>query len=350
LKADSPQASDLFGFGVAIEKDTLAVSSTRSSPNLLSGRAGVVDVFVRNAGVWSRQARVSAPDGSGSDLFGCGVALQGERLVVGAPYESTGARQSGAIYVFERSGGAWGAPSKLKASQPIQEGVLGASVALDGDTVIGGAHQFSGVAPGPSGPGSSYVFVHRAPGWVEQQKLVSSMPVDGGTFGWRVAVVGDTAVVSEPHAEIIHRTTDSGAVYVFDRVGEQWTVSARLEATKPRAADYYGSDIAFSSAALVVGATGDASGSRGPNADAARDDAPQSGAVYVYSRQGNDWSRRAYMKASNAEQDDSFGFRVALHGDTFAVGATGESGGSMGVNGDESTNSLRGSGATYVFR
>ena len=49
---------------------------------------------------------------------------------------------------------------------------------------------------------------------------------------------------------------------------------------------------------------------------------PDSGAVYVFVRSGDTWSEQAYVKASNAEQSDGFGFAVALSSDGSTLVAT----------------------------
>jgi trimeric autotransporter adhesin len=76
-----------------------------------------------------------------------------------------------------------------------------------------------------------------------------------------------------------------------------------------------------------------------------------SGAVYVFARDGFGWRQQAYIKASNADGYDRFGFSVALSadGNTLAVGAYTESGGAAGVGGDQTDNSVLNSGAVYVF-
>ena len=71
--------------------------------------------------------------------------------------------------------------------------------------------------------------------------------------------------------------------------------------------------------------------------------------MYVFTRGGATWSQQAYVKASNTDSEDRFGYSLALSGESLAVGADREDSGATGVNGDESDNSLLDSGAVYLF-
>ena len=92
-------------------------------------------------------------------------------------------------------------------------------------------------------------------------------------------------------------------------------------------------------------------GGQGTSADPRDRTGDESGAVYVFTRSGTTWTERAYLKAPNAQPYDEFGSAVAVSGDgnTLAVAAWGEDGGSSGVGGNQADNSVRASGAVYVY-
>lgn len=102
---------------------------------------------------------------------------------------------------------------------------------------------------------------------------------------------------------------------------------------------------------LAVGASGEDSNATGVNGSQVNNSAANSGAVYVFVRNGAGWSQQAYIKASNTGVMDYFGESIALSadGNTLAVGASGESGNATGVNGNQADNSAANSGAVYVF-
>jgi hypothetical protein len=101
---------------------------------------------------------------------------------------------------------------------------------------------------------------------------------------------------------------------------------------------------------MAVGATTEDSVATGINGNPADDSAPSAGAVYVFARTGNTWTQQAYVKGSNTEAGDLFGYDVSLSRDGNILVAAGydEDGPGRGVNGNQG-NGVNGSGAIYVF-
>ncbi len=62
-----------------------------------------------------------------------------------------------------------------------------------------------------------------------------------------------------------------------------------------------------------------------------------------------DFARAAYVKASNPDSNDQFGYSVAISGNTVVVTAISEASAATSVNGDQTDNSLGSAGAAYVF-
>jgi hypothetical protein len=182
----------------------------------------------------------------------------------------------------------------------------------------------------------------------------------GDFLGTSVALSGDTLAVGAYREDSAaqgvggnqddNEAPNTGAVYVFRRTGAVWQQEAYLKASNTGADDHFGASVALSGDTLAVGAFLENSGARGVGGDQNDNQAPNSGAVYVFRRTGAAWQQEAYLKASNTGSDDYFGASVALSGDTLAVGAWGEDGGAQGVGGDQDDNSAPGSGAVYVFR
>jgi len=117
------------------------ISGSNFSPLALSGDTALVGpyVFVRNAGTWSQQQKLTASDGQAEDLFGWSVALSGDTALVGA----LGYDSSGSAYLFRRSGNTWSQQQKLTASDGRAEDLFGLSVALSDNTALVGAPAFS---------------------------------------------------------------------------------------------------------------------------------------------------------------------------------------------------------------
>lgn len=268
--------------------------------------------------------------GNGATLEGHGVALSGDgrTLAVGAPFESSGAKgingnqndnsvyASGAVYIFTRSGEKWVQQAYIKASRPGQSAQFGHHVALsqDGSTLAVSAYYEASAAKG---------------------------------------IDGDQSDESIPQA---------GAVYMFTRTGTTWSQQAYIKASNTGEAgvgdqlgdgDQFGFSLALSADGntVAVGAIGEDSAAKGINGDQTSNAAVGSGAVYVYSRTNKKWTQQAYVKASNTDPGDLFGYAVGLSadGNTMAVSAYDEDGGSRVINGPQD-HARRGSGAVYVFK
>ena len=249
---------------------------------------------------------------------------------------------------------------------------FGTSVAVSGETVVVGAPGEDSSTTGvnstadedASGAGAAYVFVRSGTTWSQQAYLKASNTGAGDSFGYRVAVSGDTVVVGA-YAEDSGTTgttsvanegaVDSGAAYVFVRSGTTWSQQAYLKASNTGAGDQFGFSVAVSGETVVVGANYEDSatlGVRNSAAPATDDFAVHAGAAYVFVRSGQTWTQQAYLKASNTGADDRFGAAVAVSGDTVVVGAWTEDTYRTGVQNTATPTTDEGStdvGAAYVF-
>ncbi len=122
-----------------------------------------------------------------------------------------------------------------------------------------------------------------------------------------------------------------------------------LKASNPGTSDLFGLTVAMSGDTLAVAARTEDSSSTGINGVQADESANAAGAVYVFTRSGSTWTQQAYLKASNTNADDFFGFSLAIDGNTLAVGAPFEDSNATGINGDQADNAAMDAGAVYVF-
>ena len=309
----------------------------------------------------SQQAYLKASNTGKNDFFDA-VAISGDTVIVGAPFEDSKATgvdgkqnddslfNSGAAYIFTRSGGKWTQQAYLKASDASKKAQFGLSVAVSGDTAVVGAFGAGSQA------GAAYVFTRVGTKWTEQTILKASNPAAGSLFGYSVAVSGETVVVGafgDPSnatgvggSQTDKSMVQAGAAYVFTRSGTAWAQQAYLKASNTDRGDLFGISVAILGDTVVVGAAGEDSGGGGKQAD---NEADQAGAAYVFSRTGTAWKQQAYLKASNAGSGDMFGRAVAISPDTVVIGANQESSNSNAINGNQADNSAAQAGAAYVF-
>jgi len=99
LASDTEGREDGFGRAVAVAGETIAVGAPLAAIDG-HGNAGVVSVFERRGGRWRRQARLARPSHRPDQQFGCDLALDGDRLLVGSEFGP------GPV-AFERNGRSW---------------------------------------------------------------------------------------------------------------------------------------------------------------------------------------------------------------------------------------------------
>jgi hypothetical protein len=136
LAASDREFNDLFGFSVALDGETLAVGAVRAFVGGNFGQ-GSAYVFTRSSGVWTEQQKLTASDGEASDNFGFSVALSGDTLAVGAKVDGQRVHlDHGSAYVYKRSDGVWTEQQKLAAGDAEFFDYFGQAIAVSGDTVL----------------------------------------------------------------------------------------------------------------------------------------------------------------------------------------------------------------------
>jgi hypothetical protein len=275
---------------------------------------------------WSQEAYIKSVNSGGSDNFGASVAAFGDTLAVGAGHEDSNQSvitngnsgstddsfdASGAVYIYRRSGTRWAQESYIKAANVARYSQFGRSVSLVGDTLAVGS------------------------------------PYEDSNQNYITNGAGASDDIS---------LNDAGAVYVYRRSGILWSQEAYIKAVNLNSGDFFGASVTVAGNLLAVGATGESSnqqtitlGSAAPSDNSFS----LSGAVYVYRRDGTQWTQEAFIKSSNSGSYDFFGCSLSLSGDTLAVGAYGEASSQSTItNGSaaSSDNSNAESGAVYVFR
>ena len=213
---------------------------------------------VLGANVVVQEAHYSLPsDAHGNAKFGTDVAIDGDVAVVGAPAIDPGSPIEGA-YVVTHDASGWGNPQALAITLAAgsDPNYAGASVDISGDTIVVGAP--SEDVPDPLHAdnrfrsGAVYVFVKNGTSWVQQARLTAPEPSDLQEFGASVAIDGDTLVVGASGAGAL---PGAGAAYVFTRSVGAWTSSpVLLQASNADPGDFFGSAVAIDGDTIAVGA------------------------------------------------------------------------------------------------
>jgi hypothetical protein len=411
IKASNPREGDQFGHVIAISGDgnTLVVGSPmeNSAATGINGDqkdnsaddAGAVYVFTRTGDAWMQQAYIKASNADAFDQFGNALALSadGNTLAVAAYFEGGGATgingdqtdnsrpQSGAAYIFTRTGTTWAQQAYVKASNTGEQDdgdTFGYSIALsgDGNTLAVGAPSEDSSATTVNGDqrdnaavgaGAVYVFARGGASWSQQAYVKAANAHGAMLFGYSVALNGDGTTLAvgafdeRGCANVINgpyqmKCGGTGAVYAFARTGNAWTQEAYLKAREQDGGDSMGVWVAASADGNTVatGAADEDSTTTGVNTvqsghsgTVGAEDDRSSGAGYVFGRSAKTWSQQASFKASNTGTTDWFGVRLSLSGDgnTLAVSAPNEDSAASGLNGRQDDDSAEQAGAVYVF-
>ncbi|WCO00739.1 T9SS type A sorting domain-containing protein [Psychroserpens ponticola] len=309
LLASDAAASDQFGLSVSISGDYIAIGSPFDDDD--GSSSGSAYVFLRSGSAWSQQEKLTAADGAASDLFGISIAIGGDYINIGARGADASGTNSGAAYMYMRSGSNWSQQEKFVPADGATGDLFGWSVGIDGvnTNAIVGAPVNSDAG---SGSGSAYVFeleTPEPPADVNWNEIINATASDGAAnddYGHSVSINGDYAIVGVPSDD--DTTSNSGSAYIFIKSGGTWTEQAKLTASDPIINDYFGYSVSISGDYAVIGAYFKDSGV---------------GAAYVFKRSGTNWTEQAKLTASDAVSGDYefFGHGVSIDGDYIVVGA-----------------------------
>jgi hypothetical protein len=353
-QGDLPGDGDQFGFSLALSGDgnTLAVGaiSEDSAAQQINGNqnddsaqsAGAVYVYTRTGSTWAQQAYVKSSNTEAGDALGFSVAVSfdGNTLAAAAFDEDGSGRtinpphdnrslNSGALYVFARQNGGWSQQAYIKGSRGETSDGFGFATAIsdDGNTIAVGSGDEACLTPGIDPPGcaddapplrganiwvgAAYVFVRNGATWTEQTFIKAPNARPYNSFGVRLALSGDGNTLA-----VSAYLEDSAGRGIRPPMVQQFLIQDILNGWREH-----------------------------------RNEAEESGAVYVYTRSGSTWTAGAYVKGSNTDAGDEFGSAVALSSDgrMMVVGAHYEDSAARGVNGNQADNSAADSGAAYVF-
>ena len=353
-QGDVPGDGDQFGFSLALSGDgnTLAAGaiSEDSAAQQINGdqnddaaqSAGAVYVYTRTGSTWAQQAYVKSSNAEAGDALGFSVALSfdGNTLAAAAfdedgsgrttnPPDDNRAQNSGALYVFTRQNGGWSQQAYIKGSRGETSDGFGFATAIseDGNTIAVGSGDEACLTPGVDPPGcaddapplrganiwvgAAYVFVRNGTTWTEQTFIKANNARPYNSFGVRLALSGDGNTLA-----VSAYLEDNAGQGVRPPMIQQFLLQNTLNVWREH-----------------------------------RNEAEESGAVYLFTRSGSMWTAGAYVKGSNTDAGDEFGSTVALSGNgrMMVVGAHSEDSAARGVNGNQADNSGDDSGAAYVF-
>ena len=291
---------ELFGSSVSIDGEVAVVGARSASID--DARVGAAYVFTKEGSNWIERAKLFASDPVDGHSFGSSSAIDGDTIVIGNPDHDGRGRRTGKAYVFETAGEAWIETVALLPDDVVEEDRFGISVAVQGDVILVGA-------PGDfDDTGRVYVYERSNNSWNLKTTLVPDGASKGDFFGSSIAIDGNRVVISSSRDRVNGILT--GSAYIFSQENGEWSQEAKIS-NDGSPNENFGIDVSISGDWVAVGAS------------SATDIDSNSGAAYLFNRNGNSWQRTGKIIASDLERRDYFGASVSIDGDLLSIGTTG---------------------------
>lgn len=292
---------DAYGWAVALDGDTLMVGTPYDITE--ADNAGAVYVYTWNGTTWVFAQQLTTSDAAAEDDFGIAIALEGDTAMISSILED----EAGAVYVFERDGGVWGQTQKLVPDDNAADDLFGISIALEGDlALIGAPGDTQPGLPIPLKDGSFYAYERIEGTWTQQDRIVATTDPKNA-LGASVILDGTTGYVGA----VLDGPTEfdrPGAVYIYEYAAGELTEIDKVTASDGALGDLFGASIRVLDDRLLIGAPGDGG----------------TGSVYTYSFVTDTWVEGDKIAAPDPLTYSSFGASMAMDGDTLLVGAPNE--------------------------
>ncbi len=293
-------AGERFGWAVDIYEKTMVVGAPGSG-----AMTGHAYVFERRGSSWVQVAVLRGLTGHGGDGFGSSVAIEGDRILVGAPKDRDKGPQAGAVYVFQRGKVLWTFDQVLHSPHPNGGDQFGFALDMHKGRVVVGAFSANIQV---FNEGAAYVYEQGLTGLSLQAELWADEPRPNSMFARSVGILGDRIAIGATEDHHTDVRTGSVSLYGFD--GKHWNFEERLQAPSLEEGNAFGYSVALQPEGLVVGAP------------LAHVDGVRCGDAYVFQPVSSRWQNTGHLKAQlPSGSGDFIGVSVSIAEDGAVVGA-----------------------------
>ncbi len=198
---------------------------------------------------WRQQVKIAGTVALPTQAFGRALAVTSDGVYLAVSAYMSGTYEAhGVVYIYTQSGGLWTEEAKIISTDPSIGITFGSAIAIDGTTLVVG--DYGDDAMGVDA-GAAYIYQRAASraAWLQQVKLTAADGAAGARFGASVAINGGTVVIGAPGA-----ANSTGAVYIFGKSGSIWMPQAKLTASDGAANDQFGAAVAVKEPTIAVGA------------------------------------------------------------------------------------------------
>lgn len=260
LTANDAASSDYYGFSVGVSGNYIVVGAYRDDDR--GGDSGSAYVYQWNGVSWNQSQKLTAVDGAAKDYYGVDVAIGSDRMVVGAHGDDNRGGASGAVYSYRLINGQWIFTAKIFPNDGASDDQFGRSLAMSGTTLAVGAYRDD--VDVFLNAGSVYIYDANGNTWTQRQKITANDSGVNDYFGFDVAIDSSDLVVGAYLNDDV--PNDSGAVYTYSKVDDFWTLNQKITAFDAKGGDSFGYAVGIDQGVLVIGARYD--DNRGSNSGA----------------------------------------------------------------------------------
>ncbi len=322
--APNENFSNHFGYSVSLDRvfwdqGILVVGAPRSNAgNYGTDQNGAVFTFQRDNNDWNYSATIVPSDAASFDKFGTSICAGTSDLIVGVPDGDDFGNQSGSAYIYNDIDDIQAVPevsfnqltendfSIISPLDAAEDDFFGKTVGIsDSYAIVGASWKDDG--------GTAYIFKPNGANWVQDQKLVPSIPPQqSDLYGHSVATDGNFAFVGIPWAD--DSGNQSGAVVVFEKQNGNWVEQQRLIPNDASLSQYFGWSVSVKDSFAIVGAYGDWNNENQPGL-------VQTGAAYIFKNIGGTWTQMEKLVPNDGASQDYFGAAVAIYENYVVVGS-----------------------------
>ncbi|MDD3688270.1 MAG: hypothetical protein PHE56_16115, partial [Bacteroidales bacterium] len=355
LVASDRASLDYFGCSVSISGDYIFVGAKMEEDDIaiaeFKENLGAVYVFHNNSGVWTETQKLVALDKHDDDYFGSAVSLSGDWAIIGVAMQDFDEANiysignAGAAYIFRNNSGTWSQTQKIVLPDRSETDYFGCSVSIDGDYVIIGAYAEDENELGIETileAGAAYIYKNNLDVWTLEEKICAQ---DRGTldfFGYSVSINGNFAIVgayNDGEDEFGSETVEgAGSAYIFENNGSNWTQVNKIVSSDRYINDRFGYSVSISGEYAVVGAVFEDEDVSG------EEHLDFSGSAYVFKNIEGAWQQSRKIIALDRNEQDNFGFSVAICDTLIITGAIQQAFDSTGGGAE-----LVAAGAAYIY-
>nr|WP_261344741.1 Calx-beta domain-containing protein [Gimesia chilikensis] len=305
---------DHFGNAIEVSGDYMVVGAIHSDIAATDG--GAAYVYIRNRqgtpdnesdDTWDYHSTLTAFDAEAGDQFGTSIAIDGDTIVIGSLLDDDQGDDSGSAYVYRLVDNVWSLEEKLTATDGREGDQFGISVSIEDSTIVVGAryHNYF-ISAFDDHTGAAYVFDRSGTDWTQTQKLTASNHSDQDAFGHDVLIKNDAIYITGLRAAVDDSPSGTGAIYIFHNQDGAWTEQQIIGPPDGEYDDWFGYDIHVDGNFL--------------GAVSAADDEFK-GSVYLFKNNAGTWEFQQKLTPPVGNQLDRSAFSIRISGTTLAIGS-----------------------------